>query len=33
MIETRYTDILNDYDLDESSFTDKTIISELINKI
>ena len=31
MIETRYTGYLNDYDLDESSFTDKTIISELIN--
>lgn len=31
MIETRYQAYRQDYDLDESSFTDNTIISELIN--
>lgn len=31
MIETRYAAYLEDYNLDESSFTDKTLISELIN--
>lgn len=31
MIETRYQAYVEDYDLDEASFTDKTIISELVN--
>lgn len=31
MIETRYAAYVDDYDLDEASFTDKTIISELVN--
>lgn len=31
MIETRYAAYVEDYDLDEASFTDKTIISELVN--
>lgn len=31
LIETRYAGYMNDYDLDSSSFTDNTIISELIN--
>lgn len=31
MIETRYKAYVDDYDLDEASFTDKTIISELVN--
>lgn len=31
MIETRYAHYVEDYNLDESSFTDKTLISELVN--
>lgn len=31
MIETRYAKYVEDYNLDESSFTDKTLISELVN--
>ena len=31
MIETRYAQYVEDYNLDESSFTDKTLISELVN--
>lgn len=31
MIETWYSEYLEDYDLDEASFTDKTLIAELIN--
>lgn len=31
MIELRYSEYIKDYDLDESSFTDKTIIAELVN--
>lgn len=31
LIETRYAGYMKDYDLDSSSFTDNTIISELIN--
>lgn len=31
MIETRYQAYRNDYNLDEASFTDNTIISEIIN--
>lgn len=31
LIETRYAGYMQDYDLDASSFTDSTIISELIN--
>lgn len=31
LIETRYAGYMQDYDLDESSFTDSTIVSELIN--
>lgn len=31
MIETRYAEYVKDYELDESSFTDKTLIAELIN--
>lgn len=31
LIETRYAGYMQDYDLDASSFTDSTIVSELIN--
>lgn len=31
LIETRYAGYMQDYDLDEASFTDNTIIAELIN--
>lgn len=31
MIETRYAEYFNDYELDEASFTDKTIVAELVN--
>lgn len=31
LIETRYAGYMNDYDLDQASFTDSTIVSELIN--
>lgn len=31
IIETRYAGYMNDYDLDSSSYSDNTIISELIN--
>lgn len=31
LIETRYMAYYNDYDLDEASFTDKTIVAELVN--
>ena len=31
LIETRYAEYLEDYNLDDSSFTDKTLIAELIN--
>lgn len=31
LIETRYAGYMDDYDLDSASFTDSTIISELIN--
>lgn len=31
IIETRYAEYMKDYDLDSSSFTDNTMVSELIN--
>ena len=31
LIETRYAGYMQDYDLDTASFTDSTIVSELIN--
>ena len=31
LIETRYAAYVKDYNLDESSFTDRTLISELVN--